>query len=180
MRSERRWCAIYTYLCIYWKGVDSCDCPHIRRNPKGSFVLNGRRNSAYPGGPITGYYRVPCGFKLSRYVRVPRELLVLPNGIAHLPFAYISGTSQHRRIFYPPCHHVLRPSIVYGLGQDNASLFVQGVRHLPVYGRTDVFQRLLARCNISCAHGLTWTTSRPAKTHTPRLVSEILCIRAQD
>lgn len=126
---------IHTYLCIYWKGVDSCDCSHIRHNPKESFVLNGRRNSAYPGGPIIGYYRVFCGFKLSRYVRVPRELLVLPNGIAHLPFAYISGTSQHRRIFYPPCHHVLRPSIVYGFGQDNASLFVQGVRHLPVYGR---------------------------------------------
>lgn len=35
--------------------------------------------------------------------------------------------------------HVLRPSIVHGLGRDNASLFVQGVRHLPVYG-VDIFQ----------------------------------------
>lgn len=44
---------------------------------------------------------------------------------------YISGTSRHRRIFYPPRYHVLQPSVY---GQDNASLFVQGIRHLPMYG----------------------------------------------
>jgi len=44
--------------------------------------------TAYSGEPIAGYYRVPGGFKLSQHVRVPRELLVLPDGIAHLLFPY--------------------------------------------------------------------------------------------
>lgn len=53
--------------------------PRVRRAPGGGFVPNSRRNRRLPtpGGPIAGYYRVPCGFKLSRHVRVPRETSVL-------------------------------------------------------------------------------------------------------
>lgn len=61
------------------------DRPHIRRIPGGVFVPDSWQNTAYPDGPIAGYYRVPCGFKLSRHIRVPREHSPFPDDLA-LPF----------------------------------------------------------------------------------------------
>jgi len=64
--------------------------PHTRRDPKGGFVLNNRRNDAHPGEPIAGY-RVPCGFELSRRTRASE--------VAFFPFPPIlrvpSRTNTH-------------------------------------------------------------------------------------
>lgn len=139
-------------------GWPSRDRPCVRRNPKGGFVPNSRRNTAYPGGPIADYYRVPCGFKLSRYVRVPRELsspLLAPSRGCHphpltlRARVYIRDLSRRRRISYPLCRMSCGLPSTMAPGRDNAALFVQGVRHLPVYG-VNVFQGL-AQCvrNIS-------------------------------
>lgn len=52
-------------------------CPRVRRTPKGVAVLNSWWSTAYPGGPIVDYYRVPCGFKLSRHIRVRQNFALL-------------------------------------------------------------------------------------------------------
>jgi len=65
--------------------------------------------TAYSGEPIAGYYRVPGGFKLSQHVRVPRELLVLPDGIAHLLFPYRYIYLEPSDIAESSIYHVLRP-----------------------------------------------------------------------
>jgi len=109
------------------------------------------QNTVSLGRPIAGYYR---GFKLSRHVRVSRELLVLPDDIAHLLFAYtiypeppdIAGSSIHHATV--SCS---LPSMV-SVKITPACLY----KALDIYQcMADVFQRL-ARYNISrCVHGLT-------------------------
>lgn len=126
-KRSRKCCAIYTRRISVryragWFSRVGCP-PRVRRNPKGGFIQNSRRNTAYSGGPIADYYRVPCGFKLSRYVRVPRELSSSPHprlGGVTRPLTlgarvYISGISRHRRIspIRRAVPHVLRPSIDY-------------------------------------------------------------------
>lgn len=79
--------------------------------------IESRWNAAYPGGLIASYYRVPCGFKLSRYVKVPRELSSSLNGglarllTPSLPYIRQGSTDvAESPTFVVP--HVLRPSIV--------------------------------------------------------------------
>jgi len=70
--------------------------PHTRRDPKGGFVLNNQRNVAHPGEPIAGYYRVPCGFELSRRTRASEvaffpfpPILCVPSRIYIYIYIYI-------------------------------------------------------------------------------------------
>lgn len=133
----------------------------------------------------------PTPVDLSRYVRVPRELSSLPL----LPFfeditlplilrarVQISGISRHRRISYPPCRMSCGLPSTTAPGRDNAALFVQGVRHLLVYG-VNVYSKDQHSVSVIFhaarrAYGLTCNIE--AKTHIPRPVQEFPCTRVQD